>query len=271
MPRQSPKHATVFLGGGRITGALIAGLRLAGYARPIVVYDRNAKKLRALKRDYRIEIARDLESAISRAEMLILAVRPASVSELLGEIGHCARIPAVLAVSLAAGIPLARLRARLGSPVRWARAMPSPVSRIRRGLTAVTFAPGVSEADRRQVRSFFEHVGTVLQIHERQFDAFTAIYSSSHGYHALAALATAAEHAGLDHKTALVAASHALANGILYWRDGRLDLVELLHEAATPGGIAATTMAAMDKAGYRKAISRGVLAGIRQAKKNARR
>ena len=41
--------ATVFLGGGRITGALVAGLRLAGYAGEIVVYDRNPEKLRALR------------------------------------------------------------------------------------------------------------------------------------------------------------------------------------------------------------------------------
>ena len=39
--------ATVFLGGGRITGALAAGLRLAGYEREIIVYDRNPEKVRA--------------------------------------------------------------------------------------------------------------------------------------------------------------------------------------------------------------------------------
>ena len=43
--------ATVFLGGGRITSALAAGLRLAGDAREIVVYDRNPAKLRALRRE----------------------------------------------------------------------------------------------------------------------------------------------------------------------------------------------------------------------------
>ena len=43
------KNAIVFLGGGRITGALLAGLRLAGYGRPIVVHDRHARKLRQLR------------------------------------------------------------------------------------------------------------------------------------------------------------------------------------------------------------------------------
>ena len=61
--------AVVFLGGGRITSALAAGLRLGGYTREIVVYDRNPEKLRALRSESRIEIAQDLKRAVERAEM----------------------------------------------------------------------------------------------------------------------------------------------------------------------------------------------------------
>jgi pyrroline-5-carboxylate reductase len=81
--------ATVFLGGGRITGALAAGLRLAGYEREIVVYDRNPEKLRELRRESRVKPARDLRSAVEQAEMLIVAVRPASVAEMLDEVVEC--------------------------------------------------------------------------------------------------------------------------------------------------------------------------------------
>ena len=42
---------TVFLGGGRITSALTAGLRLAKDRRRIVVYDRHPEKVRALRRE----------------------------------------------------------------------------------------------------------------------------------------------------------------------------------------------------------------------------
>ena len=44
--------AIVFLGGGRITSALVAGLRLAKYDKPIIVHDRNPGKLRQLKKQY---------------------------------------------------------------------------------------------------------------------------------------------------------------------------------------------------------------------------
>jgi pyrroline-5-carboxylate reductase len=270
MLRMAKMKATVFLGGGRITGALAAGLRLAGDERMIVVYDRHPEKLRVLQRESRVELARDLKSAVEQAEMLIIAVRPGSVKEMLAEVVACGAKVQALCVSLAAGIPFKNLRAWMGS-VQWVRAMPSPVCRIGRGLTPVCFNRGVTKADRVRVRKFFDQVGPVLELKEAQMDAITATHSPTHGYHALATLARAAQDAGLDAKTALVAAAHALGDGIAYWRTTGQSLDELLEEAATPGGIAAATMAAMDGSGYRRAVANGIRAGVKQAQKNAKR
>jgi pyrroline-5-carboxylate reductase len=262
-------RATVFLGGGRITGALVAGLRLAKYEKPIVVHDRNPGKLRQLKKQYGVAVEPNLHRAVEQAGLLIIAVRPDSVRDLLLEIGSIDR-PLTL-VSLAAGIPLSKLRARLRSPVRWVRAMPSPVCRSGRGLTALTFELALPRNAKAEVRSFFEKVGTVLEIPESQFDAFTVTYSSSHGYHALAALAASAERLGLNRTTALTAAAHALADGILSWREGGIPLDRLLHEAATPGGIASAVMKAMDSSGFEQSIQQGLRAGMARARKNAKR
>jgi pyrroline-5-carboxylate reductase len=257
----------VFLGGGRITGALLAGLRLAGYAQPILVHDRNPGKLRQLRRQYGVSVEPAILRAVERADFLIIAVRPDAVRELLHQIGP---IQQTFAISLAAGIPLANLRQWMGRPVRWARAMPSPAARTGRGLTALTFARDFPIGARNEARGFFAKVGAVLEIPERKFDAFTVTYSSSHGYHALAALAEAAENLGLDRKTALTASAHALADGILAWREGNISLDALLHEAATPGGIAEATMATMDEVGYKRAEQRGLQAGMDRLRRNAK-
>jgi len=262
-------RTTVFLGGGRITAALLAGLRLAKYPARLVVYDHHPGKLRELKRVYGVLTERVLKRAVAEADLLIIAVRPGSISGLLQEIGQLRR--PVIAVSLAAGVPLSFLRRRLGPPVRWARAMPSPVCRSGKGLTALSFARDFPLATQRQVRSLFARVGPVLEIPEKQFDVFTVTYSCSHGYHALANLAAAAEKLGLDRKTALVAAAHALADGIAAWREGDILLGALLHEAATPGGIAATVMKSMERGGYNKVVARGLSAGLSLARKNAER
>jgi pyrroline-5-carboxylate reductase len=260
----------VFLGGGRITSALVAGLRLAKYHAPIVVHDRHPEKLKKLKREYGVIAEKDLRRAVELADLLIIAVRPSSVAVLLDEIRAFRMKPRVIAVSLAAGIPLSKLERGLGPPIRWIRAMPSPVCRVGRGLTALAYGRGVSAAQRKETRELFALVGGIVEIPEKQFDAFTVTFSSSHGYHALATLIEAAQKVGIDPKTAELAAAHALADSIATWREGNSSLGELLEEAATPGGTAAATMAALDKAGYRRILTRALRAGIARARKNAR-
>jgi pyrroline-5-carboxylate reductase len=260
--------ATVFLGGGRITSALVAGLRLAGYGKPIVVHDRHFQKLSQLKRKYEIIAEPDLQRTVNAAGLLIVAVRPDSVSELLNEISTHQLRRTLAAVSLAAGVPLVKLKAHLGPPVKWARAMPSPVCRSGRGLTALSFERGFPVGSRAEVEKLFSSVGAVLELPEKQFDAFTVTFSSSHGYHALATLIEAAVKIGLDPASARLAAVHALADGIGAWREGDSSLEELLREAATPGGTAAAVMSAMNRSGYRQTVLRGLRAGMLQARKN---
>jgi len=247
---------------------MLAGLQLADANEQIIVHDRNLGKLRELKKRCRVTVEPDLFRAVAKADMLIVAVRPASVRELLRSVGKVSR--PVLAISLAAGIPLQILSKAFGPPIRWVRAMPSPASRSGRGLTAIASPRTLSPLDRKRVRDLFSKVGRVIEMPESKLDAFTVIYSSSHGYHALAALAGAAQEIGLDRKTALLASAHALADGILAWRDGKHSIESLLDEAATPGGIAATTMAGMETAGYGRAVRKGVEAGLRRVRANAR-
>jgi pyrroline-5-carboxylate reductase len=265
----------VFLGGGRITSAILAGLRLAKTRHRLVVHDRNLGKLRDLKKRYAVAVEPDLNGAVKQADMLIVAVRPSSVRELLRAIGNPigngirSIDRPLLAVSLAAGVPLHLLSKLVSPPVRWARAMPSPLCRSGRGLTAVTFPRTLSRANRKRVHDLFAAFGQVVEIPESKFDAFTVIYSCSHGYHALATLARTGQAAGLDRNTALLASAHALADGIVAWRDGKDSLESLLEEAVTPGGIASATVNKMDSVGYGRVVRQGVAAGLRRARANA--
>ena len=269
----------VFLGGGRITSAMLAGLRLVKTTHRLLVHDRNAGKLRDLNKRYAVAVEPDLNRAILQSDVLIVAVRPRSVGKLLHSVETSTRASiwtstgtmkdARLAISVAAGVPLRALSKLTGPSVKWARAMPSPVCRSGCGLTAVTFPRTLPRADRKWVTDFFATFGQVVEIPESKFDAFTVTFSCSHGYHALATLARAAQGAGLDRNTALLASAHALADGILAWRDGKDSLETLQAEARTPGGIAAATTTRMDAAGYRWAVRQGVGAGMRRARINA--
>ena len=58
-------RATVFIGGGRITSALISGLRLSDYRAHILVHDRNLHKLQSLKKTYGVAVETDLAKAVA--------------------------------------------------------------------------------------------------------------------------------------------------------------------------------------------------------------
>jgi pyrroline-5-carboxylate reductase len=283
----------VFLGGGRITSAMLAGLRLAKHDYRLLVHDRNPGKLRDLKKRYAVEVEADLKRAVTQADILIVAVRPGSIRELLREIAHLipnatakfskktttkskrrlSKLPlssrGPLAISVVAGVPLRVLSKVVSPPMNWARAMPSPLCRSGRGLTALTFPKRLARGERKRVYDLFASFGKVVEIPERRFDAFTVTYSCSYGYHLLASLADAAQAIGLDRHTALLASAHALADGIVAWREGTESLESLIEEAVTPGGIAAATIAAADAAGCKRAVRRGVAAGLRRARNNA--
>src|SRR3977135_1671809 len=121
----------VFLGGGRITSAALAGLRLAKTRHRLVVHDRNPGKLRDLKKHYAVAVEPDLNSAVKQADVLIVAVRPSSVREFLRAIDKSIGnmdVPC-RARTRPAGVPLRRLSKLVAPPLQWARAMPSPLCR----------------------------------------------------------------------------------------------------------------------------------------------
>jgi pyrroline-5-carboxylate reductase len=266
-----PVGTTLFIGGGSIGAAMIAGLRLGKYAAPIAVHDHRAERMRLLRRAHGATEEPDLGAGVRAAQLIVLAVRPDAAEEMLQELDIALRRggrqePRKILVSVMAGLPLAWLQKRIRAGVRWARAMPSPLCESGNGLTALAFGSGCVKETREAVHRLFGTFGQVVVLPERHFDAFTVIYSPSHGVHALSALADAGVEAGLSRKTALQAAAHGLSGAEAALRTGSGDLKRMERQAATPGGTAEATMAGMESAGYRRAVARGVQRGIARAR-----
>jgi pyrroline-5-carboxylate reductase len=261
----------VFLGGGGLTQALVAGWAYHAARAPqrtraqfqLIVHDRHPNKLRTVRR-CGAKTESNLQRAVDAADILLIAVRPDSVAGLLASLDLRGR--SLLVVSLAAGIPMERLRRELGPPVKWARAMPSPACRAGHGLTALAFGAELKPSERETIRTFFAALGTVIEVPEESFDVFMVTYAPIHGYHALAALTAAATRLGLDPAVASTAAAHALADGIVALRASRTSLDAVLKQAATPGGISVAMAASMDRSGYSAVIERALQAGIDRAK-----
>ena len=145
---QKRKTTVLFLGGGRITSAMLAGLRLAKHSYRLLAHDRHPEKLRNLKKAHAVNVGKDLTRAIAKADVLIIAVRPDAIRGLLETVrkslselkaaGAGSR-HAPLSISLAAGVPLRALRKAAGDGLKLARAMPSPSVALDEGSLLLRF------------------------------------------------------------------------------------------------------------------------------------
>src|SRR5262245_61374106 len=161
-----------FIGGGQMAEAIIGGLVVGQVCRPDALYatDPLAARCDRLKSQFGVRVSSDNRQAVAWAEVVMLAVKPQSLPEVLKEIG--AHVNAKMVISIVAGTTIDAI-AQQTSTKRIVRAMPNTPAVIREGMTALAFSNGVSEEDKLVARSIFEAVGRVLPVEVRLMDAVT--------------------------------------------------------------------------------------------------
>ena len=178
-----------FLGAGSMARAIIAGL-----LRPGVVVDggirttnRSAEKAAELAGlDGVVAHATETDaaanlSAVDGAKLVVVAVKPAMVPDLLREIAG-ALAPGTVVVSVAAGVTVATYESLLPEHVSVIRSMPNTPAVVGRAVTGVAAGTRSSDADLALAVSLFETVGEVLVVPESQLDALSTISGSGPAY-----------------------------------------------------------------------------------------
>jgi pyrroline-5-carboxylate reductase len=178
-----------FLGAGSMAGAILNGLlsprvEVTGGIR---VTSRTAAKAASFA-DVASVTAYDLESdadanrkAVRGAKLVVLAVKPYLVPEVLAEVaGDLA--PGAVVVSVAAGVTVATMEAAVPASVAVVRTMPNTPAQVGRGVTGVSAGTRASADDLALVRALFETVGAVVEVPEAQLDALSTISGSGPAY-----------------------------------------------------------------------------------------
>jgi pyrroline-5-carboxylate reductase len=119
--------------------------------------------------------------AVRGASVVIVAVKPADVEDMLADIAGDLDDDAVV-VSVAAGKTLAQLQIAAGDQRAILRAMPNTPAQIRRGVTGLALGPHVSATQRELVESVFATVGSVVVVDEERLNALTSISGSGPAY-----------------------------------------------------------------------------------------
>ncbi|MEW8690397.1 MAG: pyrroline-5-carboxylate reductase [Candidatus Thiodiazotropha endolucinida] len=236
-----------FIGGGNMATSLINGLIADGYEKQrITVSDPDAEKLAQLAARCGVHTQSDNSSAISNAEVVVLAVKPQVLKSVAQDLAAAIQQVKPLVISIAAGVKESSLRNWLGGEVALVRSMPNTPAMIQSGATGLHAGPGVSEAQRNQAESILRAVGLTRWVEEESMmDAVTAISGSGPAYFFLImeAIESSARQMGLDEDTArLLTLQTALGAARMALESSDSPAV-LRQKVTSPGG---TTERALD-------------------------
>ena len=213
-----------FLGAGNMAGALIKGLLHAGACRPDQIHatDVRPPRLEELARQHGIAVGSDNRAAASGADVIVLATKPQVFDRLLPAVADAVRPDAVV-ISIAAGVPVAAIEARLPAGTRVVRTMPNTPCLVDAGATAIAAGTHATEHDVALAQKIFDSVGITVVLDEVLLDAVTGLSGSGPAYIMLIieALADAGVKVGLHRDSAqLLAAQTVLGSAKLLIETG---------------------------------------------------
>ncbi|HEX4121954.1 MAG TPA: pyrroline-5-carboxylate reductase [Verrucomicrobiae bacterium] len=172
-----------FLGSGMMATALAKGIISAGLvkARDICASDPSAAARNAFAKETGAR-ASDLNlDVVEFARVLVLAVKPGNVAALLEEIKPDIA-PGHLLISIAAGVPIAKLEGGLGEGARVVRVMPNTPALVGASASAYAMGKTATADDGALTEKLFSAVGVVFQLKETLLDAVTGLSGSGPAY-----------------------------------------------------------------------------------------
>lgn len=274
-----PVSRIAIIGGGSIGEALLAGLIRAGrQAKDLAVAEKSPERAKHLSETYSVLLT-SVADAAENATYVILAVKPADVAGVVGEIADAvARAEDDSAeqviVSVAAGVGTEFFESKLpaGSPV--IRVMPNAPMVVGGGVSALARGRYATDEQLKDVAAIFDAVGGVVVVPEAHMDAVTAVSGSGPAYFFLMAeaLVDAAVDAGLPRQVAtdLVAQTMAGSAAMLLERldtqpsegGAAMDTspAQLRATVTSPGGTTAAGLRELERGGLRAAVGNAVSA-----------
>ena len=265
MPKETPVRIG-FIGSGRMASALLEGILRAGIAPAagIVITDKIpaaatelAKKTGARSKVSNAEVA-------AGADALILCVKPGDVPAALREAGD---LGGKLLISIAAGVPLRRLREWAVGKPRLIRVMPNTPALIGKGAAAYAAGDGASSEDLALADRIFGAIGTVARVKEELLDAVTGLSGSgpAYVYTVIEALADGGVLMGLPRDIALKLASQTVLGSAAMVIETGLHPAQLRDQVASPGGTTIAGLEALEDAGLRAALIGAVRAATERS------
>jgi pyrroline-5-carboxylate reductase len=250
--------------------ALAKGIISAGLVKPsqVCASDPLTPSLKAFTDASGAKRAASNRDVVAAAQVLVLAVKPAHVPEVLAEIrphftaGH-------LLISIAAGVTLAKLETALPPDSRVIRVMPNTPALVNASATAYALGHAATAADAALAQKLFSAVGLAFQVKEALLDAVTGLSGSGPAYIYLAieALSDGGVAAGLPRDIALKLAAQTVYGSAKMVLETGLHPGALKDMVTSPGGTTIEGLHELEKGRLRGVLMNAVRAATEKSRK----
>lgn len=169
------------IGYGNIAEAMVEGILKKGYdPNTILVSSRNEKKIKKAINELHIQVTRNNLKVVEHADILIIAVKPMNLKEVLVEIKDHFKDNQIL-ISVVSSIEVQAMEAVLGRK-KIIRAMLNTPVMVSEGMSALSVNEFVDHDDIKNAYDLFSSFGAVDVVEERYMDVITAISGTSPAY-----------------------------------------------------------------------------------------
>jgi pyrroline-5-carboxylate reductase len=246
-----------FVGAGNMAEALVKGLLHAKVVPPegIIVSDVKAERLAHFATEHGVKTTQDNHELVRASDVIVLSVKPQVIDKVLGLIGPDVTA-GKLVVSVAAGVPVSAIEARLPEGTHVVRTMPNTPATVQAGATAISAGTHATEDDLEVARALFAAVGRVVTLDETLLDAVTGLSGSGPAYVMLMieALADGGVKVGLHRDTALLLAAQTVYGSAKLLLDTGEHPGRLKDMVTSPGGTAIAGLHTLESGGLRRTL-----------------
>ena len=257
------------IGGGNLGTAIGEGLLSSGFSEPqdIIITKRNTATLNDLQARG-IETSRDNSYAVQKSSLIILAVKPFQIKEVLEGIRNQLNGQHLL-VSVITGISIKDIEEIIELKIPVFRSMPNTAIAIRESMTCLSYVNAI-EADIKYVSDLFSTVGKVVRIDEKLMNAATVLGACGTAFamRYIRANIQGGIEIGFDAATAsLIAAQTIKGAAELLLQKGSHPEQEI-DKVTTPKGCTIAGLNEMEHQGFSSSLIKGISTSYKKIETN---
>jgi pyrroline-5-carboxylate reductase len=254
------------IGGGNLGTAIAEGLIQSGYINPghILITRRTIEHLNALERKG-VMVSPNNEDALKYAGLIVLAVKPFQVNEVLSKLKDSFKKGKHILVSVVTGVSIQHLSDLMPENIPIVRAMPNTAISIRESMTCLA-TRNVDHDQFQEIQEMFNQLGSAVKIDEKLMDAATVLGACGTAFamRYIRANIQGGIEIGFDAATASLIAAQTVKGAAELLLKKQTHPEQEIDKVTTPKGCTIAGLNEMEHRGFSSSLIKGLVASYQK-------